>query len=141
MDICKLISFLGLVDNEFNPRISEQVRLEEYSRKLCRDANLITECGEDGEIYGLVAIYVNDRNNKYAYIPLVAVRKDFRRKGLARKLVNEAIMIAKANEKDAVDIHTNNPIGYNLYISMGFTEVAGGENKTGHPKLRYTISK
>lgn len=140
MDIFKLINFLGLVDNEFNPRISEQVDIAEYSRKLCRDANLITESGVDGEIYGLVAIYVNDKASKSAYIPLVAVREGFRRKGIARRLVNEAILIAQANGKEVVDIHTNNPIGYGLYISMGFKYVVGGENKAGHPRLRYIIN-
>ena len=139
ISINKLFTFLVDVDSDFNPTLSSQVDLNTYSERLLRDANLMVEFDDNGNIIALVVIYVNEPNNPNAYIPLVAVAKVHRRKGFAKKLVLKAIDVAKQHKKTVVGIHTNNAFAYKMYKKIGFIDVKGEENKSGHQKLKYFL--
>ncbi len=141
MSLEVLIEFLKAVDHEFSPKLSEQVEISDYAARLINQAILVNKKDENGRIKGLVVIYVNEPNNPHAYIPLVAVRQEFRKMGLAKSLVQEAIQFAKESGKTAVDIHTNNPIAYKMYRNLGFEDVIGGENRAGHPRLSFKIEQ
>lgn len=139
LSIKQLLNFLQKVDVEFNPTLSEQVDLKAYSERLINEACLVHECDDNGDIIGLVVIYVNDKTNSNAYIPLVAVSLNKRNQGIAKRLVKKAILVARDAGKESVGIHTNNSIAYAMYKKMGFVDVEGEVNKTGHPKLKYFL--
>ncbi len=126
-DFCeKLLSFLQSVDTDFHPSLSDKVNLSDYVRKIIEKAELVFD--DDGErIIGLVVVYCNDENEKRAYIPLVGVATEYRKKGIAKKLITQAIQIVKEREFKIIGIHSNNPVAVRLYQSLGFVLIEPGE--------------
>lgn len=139
ISIKQLLDFLKMVDGEFDPTLSAQVDLRAYSERLINEACLVNECGDNGEIYGLVVIYVNDKTNPNAYIPLVAVIPNKRNQGIAKRLVAKALSVARKAKKESVGIHTNNSLAYSMYKHIGFIDVDGEENQAGHQKLKFIL--
>lgn len=126
-DFCeKLLSFLQSVDTDFHPSLSDKVNLSDYVRKIIEKAELVFD--DDGErIIGLVVVYCNDENEKRAYIPLVGVATEYRKKGIAKKLMTRVIQIVRDRGFKVIGIHSNNPIAVRLYQSLGFAVVESGE--------------
>lgn len=139
ISIDQLLKFLQKVDDEFDPTLSAQVDLKAYSERLIYEACLVTVCDDEGDIIGLVVIYLNEKTNPNAYIPLVAVAPNKRRQGVAKRLVKRALILAKESQKEIVGIHTNNMVAYSMYKSLGFVDVDGEENRAGHQKLKYIL--
>lgn len=139
ISIDQLLNFLQMVDEEFAPSLSAQVNLRTYSERLINEACLVNESGDNGEIYGLVAIYINDKTNPNAYIPLVAVAPNKRNQGIAKRLVIRALSVARKACKESVGIHTNNSLAYAMYKHIGFIDVDGEENQAGHQKLKFIL--
>ncbi len=79
----------------FTPPLSESIDLEAYSKKLSEYANFVL-CQDtaNNNIAAFVAYYKNEQR-KQLYIPLICVKQDYQRHGLATKML------------------------YNLEISMG----------------------
>jgi ribosomal protein S18 acetylase RimI-like enzyme len=82
---------------------------------------------ENGEIIGNVSLIPYRHKKKKIYlIANVAVRPDFRRKGIGRALTAKAMQ--HAQEHHAVDtwlhVRSDNPGAISLYASLGFKELA-----------------
>ena len=70
----------------------------------------------------------------YEYeIESVLVDKECRRQGIAKKLLNQAIMLAKENAIESVflEVRKNNLPAINLYCEAGFNQI--GERKGYYP--------
>ena len=118
MDKNVLMEFLQKVDKDFTPYLSQKTDLSAFGDRLLNHANLFVSKDEKGEIKGLVALYANDFVKKYAYIPLLAVAPEYRKQGIARMLMNEAIDYVRelGSEKiQVIGIHTSNPIAFDFY--------------------------
>lgn len=122
----ELLSFLRSVDTDFHPALSEKVDLSAYARKIIEKANLALDYDGD-KIIGLVVVYCNDEINKRAYIPLVGVASGYRNRGIAKKLMMQAIQVVTERGFKIIGIHSNNPIAVRLYRSLGFVVVNPGE--------------
>lgn len=123
MDKNVLMEFLQKVDKDFTPYLSQKTDLSAFGDRLLNHANLFVSKDEKGEIKGLVALYANDFVKKYAYIPLLAVAPEYRKQGIARMLMNEAIDYVRelGSEKiQVIGIHTSNPIAFDFYKELGF---------------------
>lgn len=80
----------------------------------------------------MVALYANDFVKKYAYIPLLAVAPEYRKQGIARMLMNEAIDYVRelGSEKiQVIGIHTSNPIAFDFYKELGFRLLDESNNR------------
>ena len=126
--INKFYDFLLKVDKDFPTPLSERVNLIDYATKLASLATISAIIDKD-DILGMVAMYCNDKQNGYAYIPLVAVVPEARGRKLSRALMIGAITMAKDNKFSTIGIHTENPIALSLYESIGFKIVKDGERK------------
>ena len=76
---------------------------------------------EDGRTAGLVMVQRRGSTDKW-YIGTVAVHPDFRRRGIARKLVNASLdlMRSRGAEIAILDVIAGNVPAYELYKSLGF---------------------
>lgn len=123
-----LIDFLIRIEQDFKTPLSQKVDLEKYSAKLL---NLATNyfCIESNKIIGLVSIYCNNTSHNIAYIPLVAVDKDFRGKGISKSLLFAALDSARRHGFRIVGVHTESDIALRLYQSVGFVIKENGSRK------------
>ena len=121
-----LMKFLQEIDKDFIPFLSQKVDLSSYCDKLLSNAQLFASYSDDENISGLVVLYANDFAKRYAYIPLVAVRKDCRGRGLAKELLVKAVSYVKKMggqyKMYILGIHTNNPIALRFYQKLGFVK-------------------
>lgn len=122
-----LYDFLSEIDEDFSPHLSSKVELHQYVVKIQRYAELVID--EDRILRGLVVLYCNDTINYKAYISLVGVRKCFRGQGIARKMMTEAIQIAKDKKMRIIGIHSNNKAALKLYKTLGFVTKEFGERE------------
>lgn len=123
-----LFEFLKKVDRDFPTPLSERVDLHEYASKLA-DAATISAIFDANQIIGVVALYCNDPNHEYSYIPLVAVLPEMRGRKLSKSLMASAISIAKENGFKTLGIHTENPAALHLYLKLGFRVIEDSERK------------
>jgi len=82
---------------------------------------------ENGEIIGNVSLIPHRRGRKkYYLIANVAVRPEYRKRGIGRALTRAAIEHAKLHRADETWLHVreDNPVAIGLYLSMGFVELA-----------------
>lgn len=74
-------------------------------------------------------MYCNDIEHFFAYIPLVAVDRDFRGHHLSRALLHSAISFAKDNGFNTIGVHTENDVALSIYVSMGFKIIEHSHRK------------
>ena len=133
VEVTILYEFLKDIDGDFTPHLSCKVNLDEYVAKIQNNAELIVDI--DKILRGLVVLYCNDVINYKAYISLVGVKQEFRGKGIARKMMESAIKIAKDKGMKIIGIHSNNEVALNLYKSLGFVTKEFGEREYLELKL------
>lgn len=133
MEKSVLMKFFHKIDKDFNPSLSHRTNLDLFCEKLQKNANLFVSYADDGEIKGLVAIYANNFESHYSYITLVAVDSKFRKQGVARTLLEQAIDYVRdlGNDKiNCIGIRTNNPIALHLYEKLGFCLKNESQNRS-----------
>ena len=116
-------NFLCAIDQDFPVPISYKVDLKEYAKKIDQLAN--TEFYiEDNKIVGMVVGYIDNCNDNIAYISLVGVLKDYRRRNIAANLLKS--FICKCKDRDILKIHLytdiRNTKAINMYKKLGFYE-------------------
>jgi GNAT superfamily N-acetyltransferase len=82
---------------------------------------------ENGEIIGNVSLIpFHHARKKYHLIANVAVRPEFRKRGIGRALTAAAMQLAKHRHADETWLHVrdDNPGAISLYRSLGFVELA-----------------
>ncbi len=82
---------------------------------------------ENGEIIGNVSLIPHRHGRKKFYlIANVAVRPDYRKRGIGRALTEAAMEHAKLHRAGETWLHVrdDNPVAIGLYLSMGFVELA-----------------
>jgi len=124
----QLLTFLNNIDNDFNPPLSRKVNLRDYVEKIITNAELILDFDGD-EIIGLVVVYCNDELNERAYIPLVGVDSLHRKKGIAKKLMVQAIQLARQKGFKVLGIHSNNQIAIDFYKVLGFSVICSDDRQ------------
>jgi GNAT superfamily N-acetyltransferase len=82
---------------------------------------------ENGEIIGNVSLIPHRcARKKYYLIANVAVRPEYRKRGIGRALTRAAMDHAKLHRANETWLHVreDNPVAIGLYLSMGFVELA-----------------
>lgn len=133
----ELLIFLDSINEDFNPYLTAKVNLREFVDKITDKAVLIYQRDNNSRLVGLVVLYCNNEKERISYISLVGVHKDYRRKGIAKKLLIEAISYAQKMNFLVLGIHSNNPAAINLYSSLGFRFEEKGERVYMQKKLQY----
>ncbi|RLE30269.1 hypothetical protein DRJ54_03055 [Candidatus Acetothermia bacterium] len=82
---------------------------------------------DDGRIVGSVVIQRTGNDSARWYVGAVAVHPDYRRRGIARRLLTQAIEHARRHGARVciLDVREDNAPAYNLYRSLGFVQFDG----------------
>lgn len=129
VDVDKIYVFLTRINNEYNPPLDTKVELRQYAEKIFDSAILFVEIGNETDIVGMVVLYCNDENAKKAYIPLVGVLPTYQHRGIASKLMKEAVSFVREQGYKLIGIHSNNLVAVNIYSKLGFIVKDDSERK------------
>ena len=117
------------------PNLSKRVNISEYIEKLAKYANVYSIVDNDKHI-GIAAVYMNDFENRIAYLSLIGITKEHRNDGLGKMLLNfcesEAINAGMTALK--LEVKKNNVAANALYGRMGYMII--GESDSGNNYLQ-----
>ncbi len=97
------------------------VEIDEIASKFYKYAKLGVVYNNK-EIIGFTSFYCNDRNNKIAFISMIAILPEYTRKGYGRKLIEEVFEYSKKEEmkKICLEVEKTNEEALNFYRKLGF---------------------
>lgn len=133
----ELARLLRACDADFVPPLSARVDIDAYAAKLAAQALLVQARDDDGALAGLVAIYCNDHDTGIAYISNVCVAPAHTRRGIAGRLLDQALARARAAGMRGarLTVHANNAGALALYRKHGFMQ----QGRTG-PELSMELA-
>ena len=100
--------------------LEDRVDIEVYLNKIYKHGNVyIIE--EDNKLCGFAAIYMNDFNNRVAYMTLIGIKKQYRCKGYGKLLLGYCIKKAQEAGMKYLNLEVNkiNKIAISFYESNG----------------------
>ena len=134
-DALQVARLLRACDSRFIPPLSQRVDIDAYAAKLATHARQAT-AWQDGVLVGLVALYCNDLDRHIAFITSVSVDPGHTRRGIAGRLLDEALEIARGAGMQAVELEVDaaNEAALALYLRHGFAVT--GEAGAGQLRMR-----
>ena len=110
------------IDCDFSPNLSSKINVTEYVDKIIKRATVIP-IYINGKMEAFIAVYCNDYDHYIAYLTMIAIRKEYRSKGLGKLLVGTAIAYLKALnfQNFRLEVFKSNRNAYLLYNKLGFT--------------------
>ena len=120
-DESKIYQYILSINNEFPVPLSEKTDLTEFVKKVLEKGTIILAI-EQKNIIGILAGYVNSIETKEAYVSVLEVKKEYRRKGLAEELINIFEEISIQNHMKMIKLHTHkdNISAIRFYKKIGF---------------------
>jgi len=118
----ELLNFLNACDNNFSPRLSSRVNIEEYSLKLYSKA-VNFEYWLFRQLIGMVSMYTNREQNNSGYITNVSVIGEYAGKGIASQLLRNCLEFSKKQELGELklEVSKENEVAIKLYKKFGFS--------------------
>jgi len=101
-------------------------RLEEFKKDIKSSLKYVVVIEEKGEIIGFGIANVNKENKKFGATPMIYVKKEFRKKGVASKIKKELLKWLKSKKVKYVStgMFIKNKPSINLNKKFGFKIVA-----------------
>ena len=126
-NICdELLTKLIQDERQYDDSIDENFIVKDYFKNIIKKENDILLCYEENNnVMGYIYLKAINNNNEKGYlIDGLYVEETYRNRGIATKLINEAIKVIKDTDSKFIDINVlaNNLIAYKLYKSLGFNE-------------------
>lgn len=125
--------------DSFIPPLESTVDLDEYTKKIIAFAKRF-EAWENDELIGLVAVYMNDLANGYAFITNVSVNKAHGGQGIAKRLLEQCIEDARKHgfKTIGLEVSKENQIAIALYKKLGFIILAEAQEVSFKLALQLT---
>ncbi len=119
----EIYSHLKECNENFIPPLEEKVNIMNYSRKIFENA-ITFEAWDEKILVGLIATYLNDTENKSAFITNVSTIKSYMGKGIANELMKMCINYSKNHNFKVVnlEVSSKNADALNLYLKYGFVK-------------------
>lgn len=118
-DAERLKKMLEKLNEVLIPKLSDRLDISEYAKKLAKLADVFYAV-KDGQDIGNCAVYLN--NADYGFISSVAVKEEYHRNGIGKKLLDA--VKTSANSKGIslirLEVSGNNFRALNFYKKMGF---------------------
>ena len=133
---------LRACDSCFVPPLSQRVDIDAYAAKLALHARQAT-AWQDDVLVGLVALYCNDLEHRSAFITSVSVDPGHMRRGIAGRLLDDSLAIARAAGMRSVelDVDAANAAALALYRKHGFCVTGeAGQAEAGQLRMRLPLS-
>lgn len=129
-DIEVIKNFIKKNDKLFNPRLSQQIDIESYVKKIKTNATIF-EAYCDDILRGIIAVYLNDCT-KIGYITLVLCDYEFLHQGIISNLYDffESYVLKNTNiETLHLETQNTNIKAINLYEKKGFIKMIINKGK------------
>lgn len=119
----EIYSHLKECNENFIPPLEEKVNIMNYSKKIFENA-ITFEAWNEKILVGLIAAYLNDTENKSAFITNVSTIKSYMGKGIANELMRMCINYSKNHNFKVVnlEVSSKNADALNLYLKYGFVK-------------------
>lgn len=116
-----IYQLLTKVDSDFDPPLSLNLDLDEYSKKIASKAILFTRF-DNNTLIALCAIYASDKEHLQAYLTLLAVAPEFRGIGLAKKMIAEMeiYLLNEGFKSIRLEVYKTNLGALSMYKSLGY---------------------
>ncbi len=123
----QIAEHLSTCDADFVPALSARVDIDQYAAKIRNKATRF-EAWSGGVLVGLVAAYLNDSEDRVAYVTSVSVLRDWMGQGIGAHLMSQCIAQATASgmHQITLEVGRDNAPAVRLYERSGFR--AGSEN-------------
>lgn len=134
------IDFLNIVSKDFMPPLIQRIsNIDDYYDKINNNATFII-CKDIEQIVGMIVFYCNDYDQQSSYVTLLAIKSQYRRRGIASYLLQFACEHSKKHKKVKILIDTNNEYAKKCYLKCDFQVINSTEDeKTG--LIRYYMEK
>jgi ribosomal protein S18 acetylase RimI-like enzyme len=121
---------LFLCSDSFSPHLDTYIDIPAYALKL-RTNSVTFESWYYKELVGLIACYLNDENSQMGYITNVSVNKEFYGLGIAKKLLENTIQLAKEKKFEymKLEVRKDNFVAIKLYKIFNFIIETEIDNK------------
>ena len=123
LNVDQIHTYLLENDSSFDPPFSSNVDLSNYSQKLRTNARTY-EVWEDGNIVGLLAVYLN-YDNRSAYIPYICVK----RRGIGQDLFHFFTSTISDYNCIQLEVKKHNINAIKFYKKLGFYNILETEGK------------
>lgn len=133
----QILEHLEECDADFSPPLHTYADLPDYSAKIAGRA-VTFEAWSGGVLAGLVAAYLNDPEGRAGFITNVSVLRGFARRGIASRLVADALDFARAGgfETVSLEVEASNGAAVGLYEKLGFERAEGGDGRRVRMRVR-----
>lgn len=126
----ELVAYMRRQADDTFPSLKDEERLLAFATKLHAHAEFCL-CRDDRELVGLIAFYANGQGADFAYISLVYVSPDYRKKGLFSRMLSivEEHVREKSFSEIRVEVLKSNDNAIKCYLNDGFEVVEDRGNK------------
>ncbi len=127
LDKDELHKYLLAASEDFDPPLNEGVDLGWWSEKMVRLGEILTvKCEASDEVIGLLSGYFNRPEQGYAFVSVLHINRAFRHSGLGKKLLDEAVKVAKRASLPAIrlNVRKKNVNAIGMYEHYGFKRIA-----------------
>jgi len=116
-----IVEHLKTCDSSFSPVLSSYVNIEDYSKKIKNNA-VTFEAWIGNELVGLIACYLNDKENLDGYITNVSILEIYSARGIGKQLlINCEKYSSNQNFKSlSLEVEASNDRAISLYSKNSF---------------------
>lgn len=117
----EVVNFIMSIDDEFSPNISERYNIADYVKKLTKLATFIHVRTRSNTLIGILAFYANDIENHNAFISILGVKKNHRKKGVAKQMLTMLFKYLNTKEFETVSLEVSpDNVARHMYESLDF---------------------
>lgn len=122
----ELLTKLMRDESKYDKTLDNDYVVKDYFKNIIKKPNHILLCyEEDNTIVGYIYLKPLTEGSKIAFINGLFVEEEYRGKGIATKLIDEAIKIAKENYNYIeINVMYNNEVAYKIYKKLGFNDLS-----------------
>ena len=124
-DNCEqLLTLLIRDEKQYDNNIDDNYEVKDYFKNVIKNKENILLCYKDNDVIkGYIYLKRVIENDKKGYlVDGLYVLEDYRRQGIAKKLVDYALKLIKDSEFININVMADNKNAINLYKSFGFRE-------------------
>jgi len=119
----QLIELLVIVNHESGGKLI-RTNIESYVDRIWKNATIIA-INKNRQLQGFIAYYDNDIKKEFAYLTMIAIRKENENSGYGKMLMELSIKeIEKLGfKKYGLEVYHENAKAIRLYEKYGFVEI------------------
>lgn len=132
MTVAEFKSYLHEVAGDFNPPLDQETDIDAWCDRMSEYGRLLVEYDlTTSRASGILSGYFNRAEQGYAFISIFHVRRDARRQGVGRNLMNRAVEYARSLGFSTLrlNVKKNNSNAITFYKHYGFNAIGADDRR------------